>query len=133
MLLLVAGCTQQTPVQQGAKPQQPATTANSAASLTIQSPATTKSQNLQNISILNYAFVTPDITVKAGTTVTWVNNDFVPHKLVAAPGSDTVVPAFGSQDLSQGQSYSYTFNTAGTFDYICQIHPTMTGRVTVTQ
>lgn len=121
MVFLIAGCAQQAPAQQ---------TAVSTATLNVENPAGSK---LQNISILNYAFDPANLTVKAGTTVTWVNNDSVPHKVVPVSGSsDAIAPGFGSANLSQGDSYSFTFASAGTVDYYCQIHPMMKGRITVT-
>lgn len=122
MFLLIAGCAQQAPAPQ---------TPNSTASVTVENPPDSK---LQNISILNYAFDPANLTVKAGTTVTWVNNDSVPHKVVPVSGSsDAIASGFGSANLSQGDTYSFTFNSAGTVDYYCQIHPMMKGRITVTQ
>ena len=79
------------------------------------------------VVIKNFAFVPATITVKAGTTVTWVNEDPAAHNIVADHGS---FPS--SQDLSQGDKYSHTFNTAGTYRYICGLHTYMTGTVVVT-
>ena len=78
-------------------------------------------QNTVNIS--NFAFVPETLTVKKGTTVTWVNQDSVAHQIK----SDT----FNSVSLNQGDKYSFTFSTAGTFNYSCAVHPTMTGKIVV--
>jgi len=75
------------------------------------------------ISIRNFAFNPDTITVKKGATVTWTNNDSAPHQIK----SDT----FNSGALGNGQSFSYAFENAGTFDYSCAIHPSMTGTITV--
>ena len=68
------------------------------------------------IAIVNFSFSPKEVTIKKGTTVTWTNQDSVIHTAT----SDTGV--FDSGDLSQGQSFSYTFSTAGTFPYVCTPH-----------
>jgi plastocyanin len=66
--------------------------------------------------------------VKTGTGVTWTNQDPAPHAIV----SDTGSPAsFSSGSLATGASYTYTFTRAGTYTYICSIHPSMKGSITV--
>jgi plastocyanin len=77
------------------------------------------------VSIKNFAFNPPNATVSAGTTVTWVNNDQGPHTATANDGT------FDSGTLQPGQSYSFTFDKAGTYAYHCNIHPYMTATVTV--
>ena len=79
------------------------------------------------ISISNFVFVPATLTVPAGATVTWTNQDQEPHTVVAGDGS------FHSPGLGTGATYSYTFPTAGSFDYICSIHPFMHGTVVVTK
>jgi plastocyanin len=75
------------------------------------------------VSIQNFAFNPQALTVKKGTTVTWTNNDSAPHQIKST--------TFNSQPLGKGQSYSFTFDNPGTFDYICGIHPSMTGKIIV--
>ncbi len=65
------------------------------------------------------------MVIGVNNTVTWVNNDSVPHTVTAADGS------FNSGNLAAGASYSYTFTTAGTFKYSCNYHAWMTGTVIV--
>src|SRR5215212_1360060 len=77
------------------------------------------------VSIKNFAFDPPNVTVAPGTTVTWVNNDQVPHTATANDG------AFDSGTLQPGQSYSFKFDKPGTYAYHCNIHPYMTATVTV--
>jgi plastocyanin len=77
------------------------------------------------VSIENFAFNPPNISVAPGTTVTWVNNDTVPHTTTASDGT------WDSETLQPGESFSFTFDTPGTFPYFCEIHPFMTGTVTV--
>ena len=72
-----------------------------------------------------------DLTVAVGTTVTWTNNDGVPHTATAGvPNSQTGV--FDTGLLTQGQSGSFTFTELGTFAYFCMVHPSMQATVTVT-
>jgi plastocyanin len=77
------------------------------------------------VSIKDFAFNPPNATVAPGTTVTWVNNDQAPHTATADDG------AFDSGTLQPGQSFSFTFDEAGTYAYHCNIHPDMTATVTV--
>lgn len=78
-----------------------------------------------SVNIVNYAFNPAVLSVPTGTTVTWTNGDSVAHTVTSDTG------AFESGNLAKGQSFSYTFNTAGTYDYICSIHPSMKGKVVV--
>ena len=79
------------------------------------------------IAIDNFAFKPATLTVAAGTTVTWVNQDDVPHTATAS-----VKPrAFDSGTLDTDQKYSFTFKTPGTYAYFCAVHPHMTGQIVV--
>ena len=62
----------------------------------------------------------------AGSTVTWTNRDEEPHTVVANDGS------FHSPGMGSQATFSYTFAKAGTFDYVCSIHPFMHATVVVT-
>ena len=68
------------------------------------------------------------LVVPVGATVTWSNVDTVPHTVTADDNS------FDSNTLNTGQTFSHTFNNAGTFTYFCKIHgkPSMSGTVRVT-
>lgn len=77
------------------------------------------------IAIQNMAFSPTTLTVKAGTTVKWTNLDQTMHDVT----SDTGV--FKSGNLTNGQSYNYTFNNTGNYPYHCAIHPSMTGTIVV--
>jgi plastocyanin len=79
-----------------------------------------------SVTIKGFAFSPANITVKLGTTVTWTNSDQDAHTVTATGG------AFGSQALNTGAHYSFTFTKAGTYDYLCTIHPFMTATVVVT-
>ncbi len=78
------------------------------------------------VSIKGFAFNPGDVTVKAGTKVTWTNNDSATHRIKSGDGS------FDSDDLGNGATFDHTFGTAGKFAYICGIHPSMKGTITVT-
>ncbi|OPX61772.1 MULTISPECIES: cupredoxin family copper-binding protein [unclassified Methanoregula] len=80
------------------------------------------------ITIQNFAFDPPALTVKAGTVVMWTNQDSAPHAIVSDTGSPET---FSSDTLSTGRSYSFTFNRPGTYPYHCSIHPSMTGTIVV--
>jgi plastocyanin len=77
------------------------------------------------VSIDNFQFTPPSLTVKAGTMVVFTNKDDVPHTVVAE--SD----AFRSKALDTDDQYSYRFATAGTYKYFCSLHPKMTGTILV--
>ena len=78
-----------------------------------------------DISMQGLAFVPAAITVAAGTTITWTNNDFTIHTVTSDTG------AFASQDIAMSGTFSHTFGEKGVFPYHCTIHPTMKGTVTV--
>lgn len=77
------------------------------------------------MTIQNFAFDQPALTVKKGDSVTWTNQDAAPHTVV----SDQ--PAFSSDTLGQKDSYKFTFDSKGTFEYHCGIHPSMKARIVV--
>jgi plastocyanin len=77
------------------------------------------------ITIDNFTFTPKELTVAVGTTVKWVNHDDIPHTVV---NKDKV---FRSQALDTDDSFSYTFASAGAFDYFCGLHPHMVGKVIV--
>jgi plastocyanin len=67
------------------------------------------------------------VTVAVGTEVVWTNSDSMAHTVQFS--ADTGIPE--SPDLAQGDTYSFTFTEAGTYSYICGIHPRMTGTIVV--
>lgn len=77
------------------------------------------------VLIQNMAFNPATITVNAGTTVTWTNKDAIAHTVT----SDNSL--FNSGSIGSNGTYSYTFQTAGSFPYHCSIHTMMTGSVVV--
>src|SRR5882757_10716417 len=77
------------------------------------------------VKIDNFTFNPPRLVVKAGTTVTWQNDDDIPHTVVASG------KAFRSKTLDTEDKFSFTFTTPGTYEYFCSLHPHMTGAVVV--
>ena len=70
-------------------------------------------------------FSPPTLTVAAGTTVTWTNNDDIPHTVRAVDGS------FHSKAMDTADSYTFTFTKPGVYSYFCSLHPKMVGKVIV--
>jgi plastocyanin len=110
IICLIAGCTSgQSPAPSAAATAAPAGPAHA-------------------ITIKNFAFSPSTLTVKAGSTVVWTNEDGAPHQIA----SDDGAPApFTSSSLATGASFPFTFTQAGTYPYHCSIHPSMTGTIVV--
>lgn len=85
--------------------------------------STNEAVSPNSVLISNFSFNPGSLTVKAGTTVTWTNNDSVTHSIKSS--------SFTSPDLATGDTFKFTFNTPGTYNYNCGIHPTMTGTIIV--
>jgi plastocyanin len=138
LVLVVAGCsspasvkapsvtfgsTATTPGMPGmsAMPSMPNMPADTAVSTVPAAPVAGDAVNIDN-----FAFAPATLTVHAGSTVTWTNRDEEPHTVVANDGS------FHSPGMGSQATFSYTFPKAGTFDYVCSIHPFMHATVVVT-
>jgi plastocyanin len=80
---------------------------------------------VSHMNMQNFAYQVANMQVRAGTTVTWTNQDSVPHSITFKNGMRD------SGLLFQGQSFSYTFKTPGTYQYYCSVHPYMVATVTV--
>lgn len=85
---------------------------------------TTESIPPNTVIIQNFAFSPQEITVKVGTTVTWINRE-TDHDVVSDTGE------FKSPVLANGENFTHTFTEAGEYPYICGLHPSMTGKVIV--
>lgn len=96
---------------------------NSTGTTVNQTPAQTSPATSNTVDISNYSFNPPSLTIKKGATVTWTNHDSTLHQIKSA--------TFNSAALSNGQSFVFTFNESGTFDYSCAIHPSMQGQIIV--
>jgi amicyanin len=79
------------------------------------------------VNMRELAYATPHIEVAVGTTVTWTNADSAEHDVIFLNSMGN------SQLLMQGQSWSHTFTSPGTYQYVCSDHPFMLGQVTVTE
>ena len=78
------------------------------------------------VFIDNFVFAPKDLTVKAGTTVTWTNRDDIPHGVASSNNAFKKSAA-----LDTDESYSFTFTTPGTYQYFCYLHPHMVGSIVV--
>jgi len=95
------------------------TTTTATAPTTTTAPAA----NTVSVSMHDMKFSPGTVEVKQGGTVQWTNDDLVPHTATS--------PSFNSGTLSSGQTWKHTFTDAGTYPYICKLHPRMTGTVVV--
>ena len=79
-----------------------------------------------DVRIANFAFAPANIIVDVGTTVTWTNDDSVPHTVTSDDGDE-----LNSELLNPGDTFSHTFDEPGAYSYHCTPHPNMLGLVTV--
>jgi plastocyanin len=77
------------------------------------------------VKIDNFTFTPKSVTVKAGTTVTWTNQDDIPHTVTST------TKQFKSKALDTDDKFSFTFTTPGSYEYFCSLHPHMTGTIVV--
>ena len=138
--IITAGCTSPSPgptpvPTQPIQPPTPVTTVRTTTVATTVGTTQTTAQVTQTtlappppvaITVQNFAFSPASVSVPAGTTVTWTNQDAATHQIASDTG------AFMGNPIGQGSSYSFTFTTPGTFPYHCAIHPSMKGTITVT-
>jgi len=98
--------------------------------LAIAAPGVVHSQQLPTVTIQDFEFRPGTLRVKipaagTGQQVRWVNNGPATHTVTADRGT------FNAGPLARGGGFSFTFTSAGTFDYHCDIHSTMKGQVVV--
>lgn len=89
-------------------------------------PPSTGGGSANTVQMIDFDFVPGTISVPAGTSVRWVNAGLKKHTATSTSG------VFDSGLMVTGDAYSFTFNTAGSFPYICDLHPDMVGTVEVT-
>ena len=77
------------------------------------------------VKIDNFAFAPQRVVVKADTTVTWINDDDIPHTIASS------TKLFKSNALDTEDKFSFTFTTPGAYEYFCSLHPHMTGTIVV--
>ena len=88
-------------------------------------PQQTAQEMAAKVKIDNFSFSPATLEIKAGTTVTWTNLDDIPHTVV---NDDKI---FKSKALDTDETFSFTFDKAGTYPYFCSLHPKMTAKVVV--
>lgn len=89
------------------------------------SPAAWAGPSVITVEIRDYAFVPPIVEIEKGDSVVWINVDETPHNILAED------KAFKSPPLDTKEEYRRIFERAGTYEYTCQLHPHMKGKVVV--
>lgn len=79
------------------------------------------------VTISHYSFQPGALTVTKGSTVTWINKDDDVHTIKSTDGPE----AFSSPALDNGNRFGFTFHRAGTYHYVCSVHPYMRGTIVV--
>ena len=116
LLVLAAGCGEKESAGSGT------------AGGTATEPASASGGKTVEVDMKDILFVPEKITARVGQTVRWTNSDDVAHTVKAKKGAD-----FESKAISKGKTFSAKVTKAGTIDYVCTIHPSQTGSITVTQ
>jgi len=120
------GHTKPADTGQSTQPADPAPATPAAAPVTVTTPTGKAHASASaSVTMVDFSFTPASVTIAVGDTVTWHNTGQAPHNATANDGS------FKTPDLNNGQSASHTFSSAGTFSYICTIHPNMHGTVRV--
>ena len=138
LLLIVSACSSGTATSPAPASQAPSVEAPASESPAASEPAASESgaateacapstdAGAVTATIANFAFSPATITAKVGDVVSWTNNDSTAHTAtVKSDGTCT------TENLANGASGGIVFNTAGSYDYFCKIHPTMTGKIEV--
>ena len=85
-----------------------------------------------NSDVSSIGFYLPlNLEISSGTTVTWVNDDSVPHNIQSLDESGNVIDWFNSPPLNTGDKFEFTFDEPGVYNYYCSFHPWRVGSVTV--
>jgi plastocyanin len=116
VLVLAAGCGEKKSAGSG--------TAGGSAT----EPATASGGKTVQVRMKDILFVPEKISARVGQTVVWTNEDDVAHTVTAKKGAD-----FASKAITKGKTYKAKLTKTGTIDYVCTIHPSQTGTITVTQ
>ncbi|WBO67888.1 cupredoxin domain-containing protein [Streptomyces camelliae] len=98
-----------------------------ASAVTFLAPRPAHAATSYRVVMSGYAFSPRSLTITAGDTVTWVNEDQAPHDVKTTSGPESI----HSPLLNKGGSWSHTFTTPGTFGYVCTVHPGMTAQLVV--
>ena len=125
LVLFIAGCSKTS--NENKQTNEPPPAEIPAENLEEQEPAAEPITNQTfNVNIKGYAFSQVELRIKKGDTVTWTNNDAVSHTVTSDSGS-----GLNSESLSQGETYSHTFNAQGTYEYHCKPHLFMKAKIIV--
>jgi len=142
-LILLSGCGQSsTPTTSGGNPSPTPTQSQGS---TLGAPVDMTGSQQVTIKLIDtssnpsgFWFDNPSIKIKVGTTVTWINTSSAPHTVTSgAPGAPDGKFDSGISNLLQpgnkgaSSTFTFTFKTAGSFPYFCQVHPSMIGLVQV--
>ena len=85
-----------------------------------------------NSEIASAGFYLPlNLEISKGTTVTWVNDDSVPHNIQSLDTSGKVIDWFNSPPLNTGDKFEFAFEESGVYNYYCSFHPWRVGSITV--
>jgi plastocyanin len=86
------------------------------------------------VSMQNVQFDPSDVTIKAGETVTWTNDEGVPHDVDKTSGPGAQFSSGPEGGMMEGDTFEHTFDQAGTYEYVCRVHaPGMAGTIEVTE
>lgn len=91
----------------------------------------TEGSFLQGCEVDSVCYLPQDITILSGTTVTWSNDDGVMHTVTSGAANSSPTGLFDSGIMESGDTFEYTFESAGTYDYHCTLHPWAAGVVIV--
>ena len=84
--------------------------------------------NVEKVEMKDINYVPAQVTIPAGTTIQWTNNDSVAHTVTKGDGPG---PKFDSKTIDQGDTFERNFTNKGTINYFCTIHPNQKGTITV--
>jgi plastocyanin len=85
---------------------------------------------MHEVEIANFVFSPSTLSISVGDTVRWINQDAIIHTVTSTGSSGSNIE-FDSGNLGKGESFSLTFETAGTVGYKCSVHPTMLGTIII--
>lgn len=105
------------------------TSSTTASGTGTKATVTTANTTAVAVNIANFAFSPATLTIKAGQTVTWTNNDSATHTVTS--GTNRTFDGKYDKSLKQGESWSHTYSDPGTYEYYCKPHTGMTGKVIV--
>ncbi|WP_229390311.1 cupredoxin family copper-binding protein [Methanosarcina sp. DH2] len=119
-VLFAAGCAENGNSDEPS-PSTPAEEVDNGEAAGTEETVTGAESEIIDIEIRDYKYIPQNLTVKVGQTVRWTNNDTVLH--------DVVGSSIESEYLQKGETFTYTFEEVGTYQYICTLHPWMEGEV----